>query len=76
MNNAEGQPTGTSIPGIKGFLAALREDWHSLWGRREDRLAAKVLIASVILLVIYAMWGLKSSADRGVGKVWARRLGR
>jgi len=57
MNNAEGQRTGASIPGIKGFLAALREDWQSLWGRPEDRLAAQVLIASVILLVIYAIWG-------------------
>lgn len=28
-----------------------------MWGRPEDRLAARVLITSVVLLVVYAIWG-------------------
>lgn len=38
-------------------MTELRRDSVALWNRPEDRLAAKVLITSVVLLIVFALWG-------------------
>lgn len=57
MNETGEQRTGSPPASLRGFVTALGEDWRSVWNRPEDRLAAKVLITSVLLLVVYALWG-------------------
>lgn len=57
MIQTDSQQEGSVPGGLGGFLATLRQDWRSLWNRPEDRLAAKVLIASALLLIVFAIWG-------------------
>jgi hypothetical protein len=57
MIDSETPRTGTPLDGLRGFVEALRRDWRSLWGQPEDQLAAKVLITSTVLLIVYALWG-------------------
>jgi len=57
MNETGERRTGGPPAGLRGFVATLGEDWRSVWSRPEDRLAAKVLITSVLLLIVYALWG-------------------
>ena len=57
MHETEKRSTGGPLASIRGFLTALGQDWRSVWNRPEDRLAAKVLITSVLLLIVYALWG-------------------
>ncbi|MCL7970568.1 MAG: CPBP family intramembrane metalloprotease [marine benthic group bacterium] len=45
------------VTGVRSFLAALRADAGTLWKTPADRRAAQVLIASVILLIVFAIWG-------------------
>jgi membrane protease YdiL (CAAX protease family) len=57
MTNSEERSTGGPLASLGKFVAALRDDWRSVWNRPEDQLAAKVLITSVLLLIVYAIWG-------------------
>ena len=57
MIDRDDEQTVGQLPGFRGFLAALRQDWRSLWDQPGDRLAAQVLIASALLLIVYAIWG-------------------
>jgi len=45
------------LKGLRSFLAELQQDWRSLWDRPNDRLTAQVLIASTLLLILFAIWG-------------------
>lgn len=57
MTESREMDTGGRLPGARSLVATLRDDWRSMWARPEDRRAAKVLITSVVLLVVYALWG-------------------
>ena len=57
MSHTEEQKTGGPLASLRGFVTALGQDCQSVWSRPEDRLAAKVLVTSVLLLIVYAIWG-------------------
>ncbi len=57
MNERQNGTETKTVTGVRSFLKALREDAGTLWKTPEDRRAAQVLVASVILLIVFAIWG-------------------
>ncbi len=39
------------------LLTSLRREWAELWRRAEDRQATQVLVASLVLVVVFTIWG-------------------
>lgn len=55
--------------GLRAFLAELGEDVRGLWSRPDDRVATQVLVASVLLLLVYALWGRPNFVNANLPRV-------
>lgn len=57
MSDDRSEADGSGRGGSRGYLADLRLDAATLWRDPADRQAARILFASVLLLVVFALWG-------------------
>jgi hypothetical protein len=70
MHDSESIDRASRQPGgLRGFLTTLREDWRGLWSRPDDRVATQVLVASLILLLVYALWGRPNFLNANLPRV-------